>query len=213
MKFEKCSRVLFKIIGSFLCACLLLLPVTAGAEQKDAEEVVKKMNSALLETMRRAGDLGFQGRYAFLLPVLRDTFALHYMGEKCMGSYWKDLSPEEKKEYLELYTDWTVSSYAGNFDGYSGEIFETYEGKEIGGNTVAVVSKMVKQKEESIEFDYTLRRFQDKWRIVDIRISGVSQLTTTRSQFVAVMKNKGFAELITILKEKVAVFHNGDKKG
>ena len=45
---------------------------------------------------------------------------------------------------------------------------------------------------------------QGKRRIVDIRISGVSRLALTRSQFVSVMKDKGFKGLIDVLEEKTA---------
>jgi phospholipid transport system substrate-binding protein len=213
MMFKKRSRIFLKIIGPVLFACFIFLPLTGAAEQKGAEEVVNRMNALLLENMKSAQALGFSGRYKLLDPVLRDVFALSYMGEKCLGSYWKDLSPEQRTQYLELYADWTISSYAGNFDSYSGEIFESWEGQQIKKDMVSVVSKLVKPNAGAIEFDYTLWRFRDKWRIVDIRISGMSQLAMTRSQFVSVMKNKGFDGLLAILKEKIEDYRAGDTNG
>jgi len=207
MKSAKRWRALFKIVGAILFACLLYLPASAQAEQKEAEEVVNRMNAALLENMKRGNELGFQGRYKLLSPVLHDVFALRYMGEKTMGNYWKELLPEQQKQFMEFYSDWTISSYAGNFEHYSGEIFETHEGKQINANTVSVISKIVKDHEEAIKFDYTVRRFQDKWRIIDIRISGVSQLSMTRAQFQSVMKTKGFDGLMALLKGKIADYH------
>lgn len=205
--FEKRLRILSRIIGSVLFACLLFLPVTGKAEQKAATEVVKRMNATLMENMKRAQELGFSGRYKLLDPVIRDVFALSYMGEKTVGSYWNTLSPEQRKQYLDLYTDWTISSYAGSFDGYSGERFEIDDDEQVKGDTVTVISNLVIPHEDSVDFKYTLRRFQDKWRIVDIRTSGVSQLSLTRAQFISVMKSKGFDGLMTALREKIAVYH------
>ncbi len=203
-------RILVGIIGSILLASMFFLPVSGRAEQKGAEDSVKKMNAALLESMKKADEIGFRGRYKLLDPVIKDVFALRFMGEVAMGSYWKNLTPEQKKTYLDIYTDWTVSSYAGNFDGYSGETFKIKEGQTVSGNTVTVVSHLVRPHEDSIIFNYSLRKFGDKWRIVDIRIEGVSQLALTRSQFVTVMKTKGFDGLIVSLKEKIAVLRNKD---
>jgi len=205
--FEMRMRFLFRIIGSLLFACLVFLPVSGRAEQKGAEEAVKKMNSALLENMKRADELGFRGRYKLLDPVLRDVFALPYMGEKSLGSYWNTLSQEQRKKYLDLYSNWTISSYAGNFDGYSGEKFEIDDVQQIKGDTTTVISNLVIPNDESVAFQYSLRRFQDNWRIVDITISDVSQLVLTRSQFISLIKSKGFDGLMASLKEKIALIH------
>ena len=211
MTCKKRGRI-FAVISVFtLFACLFFLPVTGRAEQRDAEASVKRMNSALLESMKKAKDIGFRGRYKLLDPVIHDVFALPFMGEVSMGSYWKSLSQEQKKLYLDIYTDWTITSYAANFDGYSGEAFKTREGQKSSGKTVTVLSDMVRPHEDSIDFNYSLRRVQDKWSIVDIRIEGVSQLALTRSQFVSIMKNKGFDGLISTLKEKIAVLRNKEQ--
>jgi len=211
MRCNKSWHIFAVISGSILFACLFFLPVTGRAEQRDAEASVKRMNSALLESMKKAKDIGFRGRYKLLDPVIHDVFALPFMGEVSMGSYWKSLSQEQKKLFLAVYTDWTITSYAANFDGYSGESFKIREGQKSRGNTVTVLSDLVRPHEESIDFNYSLRRVQDKWRIVDIRIEGVSQLALTRSQFISVMKNKGFDGLISTLKEKTAVQRNKEK--
>ena len=213
MTYGKCSRILFNVIGSILLASFIFLPVAGGAEQKGAEESVKRMNSALLESMKRGDEMGFRGRHKLLAPVIRDVFALPFMGEVSLGRYWKGLSPEQRKLFMDTYTDWTISSYAGNFDSYSGEKFEIRDGEESRGDNVAVVSNLVRANEDNIDFYYTLRRFQDKWRIVDIRIEGVSQLALTRAQFVSVMKKTGFDGLIASLQEKISLLKNKNKAG
>lgn len=208
MNYSNRRRILFNIIGPFLLATLLFLPVIAGADQKGAVDSINRMNSALLESMKKGEEIGFKGRYDILSPVIRDVFALTYMGQASMGSHWKTLSPEQKNQYLEVYTDWTVSSYAGNFDSYSGEKFEIKKDEAGRGDMASVVSALVLPDDDPVEFDYTLRRFQENWRIVDIKIEGVSQLALTRGQFVSIMKKKGFAGLMESLKEKIATIKN-----
>ena len=213
METGKSSRILFKVFGPVLLATLLFLPAAWGTEQRGAEDAVKKLNSGLLESMKRADEIGFRGRYNLLAPVIHDVFALQFMGEVSLGSYWKSLSPEQRKLFLDTYTDWTICSYAGNFDGYSGEKFEVRDGQEARGDKIVVVSNLVRPHEDSVDFYYTLRHLQDKWRIVDIRIEGVSQLALTRAQFVSVIKKKGFDGLMSSLQEKIARLRNKDASG
>jgi phospholipid transport system substrate-binding protein len=205
MRIGKSTHIFFRVIVKALLASLLFFSLAWGAEQKGAEEPVKKMNSALMESMKRGDEIGFQGRYRILFPVIRDVFALPFMGKVALGSYWKTLSQEQRTQFLNTYTDWTVSSYAGNFDSYSGERFELKNGQEVQGSKVIVVSSLSRPREDPVDFNYTLRRFQDKWRIVDIRIEGVSQLALTRGQFVSLMKKKGFDGLMSSLKEKITL--------
>ncbi len=208
MEFVMRWRFWVKISGFFLFASLILQPALGRAEQKGAEDSVRKMNAALMESMKKADALGFRGRYKLLAPVIREVFALPFMGEVSLGSYWKELTPEQKKQFMEAYIDWTISSYAGNFDGYSGEKFEIKAGQDSHGDKAAVLCNLVRPHDDTIDFNYTLRRIRDKWRVVDIRISGVSQLALTRSQFVSVMKKKGFAGLISSLKEKTTALQS-----
>jgi phospholipid transport system substrate-binding protein len=163
--------------------------------------------------MKKADEIGFKGRYKLLSPVIRDVFALNFMGKFSLGSHWKDLTPMQQNQFMDTYTDWTISSYAGNFDGYSGEKFEIRDKQESFGDKVSVVSSMFRPREENVDFHYYLQRFQNKWRIVDIKIEGVSQLAMTRGQFVSVLKKHGFDGLIASLKEKIALLHNKETKG
>jgi phospholipid transport system substrate-binding protein len=201
------------MIGLLLLGAVVFLPVSGIAKQNGAQEVVKRFNSALLEEMKRADELGFHGRYKLLDPVLRKVFALRFMGEKSLGNHWKDLSQEQRQRYLDLYADWTISSYAGNFDGYSGERFEIEEGELNKGDTVTVISNLVIPNKESVAFHYSLRLFQDGWRIVDITIEEVSQLSLTRSQFISVLKKKGFDGLLAALQEKIEVIQARGTEG
>jgi len=71
------------------------------------------------------------------------------------------------------------------------------------GRTQTIVSRLTKKNGETVDFYYRLREIENKWRIVDIQIKGVSQLALTRAQFVDILKNKGFDNLIDTLREKI----------
>jgi phospholipid transport system substrate-binding protein len=188
-----------------------LSPLYAEAEQPP-DQTIRTFNAALLEAMKKADELGYKGRYALLEPVIDSSFALPFMADVSLGKYRKTLTVEQRSSYLKTYAEWTVAAYAGRFDGYSGERFEIVSQSKPERGIVTVISKLIKPNREEVEFDYLLRNISGKWRVVDIHISGVSQLALTRSQFTNVIKDKGFTGLMSMLAEKTKDFSRGKGK-
>ena len=121
------------------------------------------------------------------------------------------MKEEQRNLLLKTYIEWTVATYAGRFDGYSGERFEVASESEPVQGTVTVVSRFIQSSNEVIDFYYLLRRIEGRWRIVDIKISGVSQLALTRAQFTGILKEKGVDALIAMLREKIRGFSQSKK--
>jgi phospholipid transport system substrate-binding protein len=207
------DKIIFPYLISLLVFVFVALSTVHGkAENSEPAEVINNFNAALMASMKGAKELGYSGRYKILEPVIKDSFALPFMASISVGKYWKNLTEKERSLFLETYTDWTIATYAGRFNDYSGERFEvTSESKPV-KSIVTVISKLIQAQKENIDFYYQLRKVEGKWRIVDIQISGVSQLALTRSQFVSEIKNKGFDALILTLKNKIKDFSKAENQ-
>lgn len=186
-------------------------PPGVRADQQRPAEAIKTFNATLLEAMTKADELGYTGRYKLLDPVIKESFGLSFMANQSVGRYWKTMKEEERNLFLKTYTEWTVATYAGRFDGYSGERFEVASESAPLHGTVTVVSKFIQSNNDVIDFYYLLRKIEGRWRIVDIKISGVSQLALTRAQFTGILKEKGADALIAMLKEKIRGFSRSKK--
>jgi phospholipid transport system substrate-binding protein len=195
---------------SLLMFCTVVVPpMHIRGETPGATQVISRFNVALIEAMRGGKELGFTGRYRLLEPVVTETFLPPYMASVSLGRHWKTLTQEQQRQFEEIYAEWLIANYAKNFHAYAGERFEiTNQSQTAGG--AAVLSKLLNSKGKETEFDYRLRLTEDGWRIVDIRISGVSQLANTRAQFVSVLDQKGFDELVASLKRKIQEFSRSD---
>ena len=200
----------FMLLVAFSCTAVYYS--FAAAEPPGPAEVINGFNAVLLESMKRAGELGYTGRYKLMEPVIKEAFAIPFMARATVGSNWKTFNDKQKQTFLETYTEWTIASYAGQFNGYSGERFEiASESKPVSG-IVTVVSKLIQSNNEHVDFYYQLRKVDGLWRIVDIKILGVSQLALTRVQFVSIIKTKGFDALIAMLKNKTDNFSRRAEK-
>jgi phospholipid transport system substrate-binding protein len=199
----RCFIVLIVFLG------LLFTPAVGEAEQSGPTAVVKKMNAALLEAMKGGDKLGYSGRYRLLAPVIKASFALSDTARIAAGRYWRTFTEEERNAYLKTYTEWTIASYAGRFDAYSGEEFRLVSESPPARGSVNVISKLIRSDKDEVEFNYRLMQAEGGWRIVDIRISGVSQLALTRGQFVSILGKSGFQGLISMLNGKINNLEKG----
>jgi phospholipid transport system substrate-binding protein len=196
----------------FLVMCQVMWHRVGEAGQPGPTEVIQTFNATLLDVMKRADELGYAGRYKLLDPVLKDTFAFTFMGTMSVGKFWATMSEAQRKLFLDTYTEWSIATYAGRFDGYSGERFDLVSESSPIQSTITVVVKLIQANEGPITFYYLMRFIEGRWRVVDIQISGVSQLALTRAQFTEVLKNRNYDALIAMLKTKIAGFANAKKQ-
>jgi phospholipid transport system substrate-binding protein len=185
---------------------LLSSPAFAGDLQapEPAVEVIKTLNTTLLECMMRGEELGYAGRYALLEPVLTQAFSFTYMVSKSCGSTWKELDSGQQEQVLDKYITWSVGTYAERFRRHKGQRFEIISSEPFRGKYRRVISHIEKPDKETRIFNYILIKNKDNWQIVDIQVAGVSQLSLTRSQFRSVLKDQGLDGLLKVLNEKIS---------
>ena len=185
------------------------IPEAADASRaaESPSAVVEQLHAGLLESMKNADEFGFQGRFDHIRPVVEDTFDLAFMGSKSVGRHWKKLSPEQQEEWLDKFTGFIVANYAGNFDAYGGESFETVGEQPAKRDTRVVLTELRVPSDDDVVFNYRLRETAAGWRIIDIYLKGtVSELALRRSDFSSTLKEKGFPELTAAVDRKIAEF-------
>ena len=199
-----------KQVNLFFLCCLLFSPVffsVALAEKPPATaaQVVEQLDATLLECMKKGQELGFSGRYALLEPVMKKYFFYPLMVKKSTGSYWKAMGEDQKKKLLEKYITWSISTYADRFSSYKGQQFIIAATRPVHKKYMQVVVHIVKADKRKRTLEYLLSRDPDKqlWRIVDVRVKGVSQLALTRAQFKSILKKQGVEGLLELLDEKI----------
>jgi phospholipid transport system substrate-binding protein len=189
-------------LGSLLgLACLSV--VLAAASEPQA--VIERLHASLLEVMQSAHELGYQGRYERLEPVLQKSYDFPFMIRVALGPAWRELDEGQRAELTKLFTDMSVANYAARFDGYDGERFEIV-GEEPGPrDAVLVRSRIVRSPEAPIQLDYLLKEFPDGWRIIDVLLDArYSELARQRAEFAAVLRSGGVPDLVTTLERKIA---------
>ena len=170
-----------------------------------AAPVVETLHASLIEIMKSADELGYRGRAEALEPILAASFDLDFMAEKSIGRSWKALSEEDQLRWLATFQRVTCANYAGRFQGYSGQAFETGETVAGSHDTMIVHTTLLNPDGDDVELNYRLMKTERGWRIVDVYLDGtVSELALRRAEYSAVLKRDGFQKLVEDVDRRVA---------
>ncbi len=165
--------------------------------------VIEKFNTRLLEAMKGGQEIGYTGRYTILESVVCEVFAFNLIVRISSGKYWQTMNTAQRQRLIELYQKWSTAVYARRYDCYNGQHFEVTPPEGPWGGRVDVKTCMIKENGDAVSFLYKLVKMEGEWKIVDIHVKGVSQLATTRAQFISVLKHDGFDGLEKVLLEKI----------
>ncbi len=203
------SKLRFRLLSS-IALVALLGPLPSRAAGATATSVVESLHESLLTCMRDAEQLGYQGRYQMLEPVLSQSFDLDFMARKSVGRHWKVLDESMQQRWLQTFERLTTANYAGRFDGYSGQSFETLGEEPAAHETVVVRTKLVLPEDDDVQLNYRLHQNGEGWRFVDVYLNGtVSELALRRSEYASVLKRGGFDTLVSEVDQRVADLAQG----
>jgi len=173
-------------------------------EMSSPRPTIETFHGGLIEIMKAAKVIGFQGRIDRLTPLMAETFDLDFMASKTVGGHWRKLSDADKKRWMEAFTRITVANYAGRFTGYTGEEFVTIDIEEAKRGQRLVLTKIVIPDEEDVELNYRLRKTETGWKVIDVYLNGtVSELALRRSEYSTALKREGFEELVASIETKI----------
>ncbi len=188
-----------------LLAMPLLVPAKVMA-QESPKVTIENFYATLLGVMKQAKTLGYQGRYAKLEPVVDRTFNLNDMGRLAIGPQWAKLTPDEQVRLLDVFRRFTVASYAAQFNGYGGERFDVGNEVPMQQGNLIVESKLVQGNGSPVSMNYLMRKYGDRWQIIDVFIDGtLSEVSRRRSEFTSVIAKGGIEALIKVLEQKIQV--------
>jgi phospholipid transport system substrate-binding protein len=182
-----------------IAAIAALVPL-GSAWAETATQVIDKLNGTLVEVMRNATTLGFNGRAEKLRPVLIQAYDLETMGRVAVGRAWDAATPDQKAKLNELFERFTVDNYASRFKDFNGEKFEVL-GERNGAQGTIVSTHIVRAEKPPVKIDYIMRQRGDTYRVVDVFLdSAISEVATRRSEFTSIISRSGFDGLLDSLR-------------
>jgi phospholipid transport system substrate-binding protein len=190
------------LLRAGLLATLWLAP--ASAQETGPTTVIEALNATLLEVMKGADELGYEGRYAKLAPVLEASYDFPFMTRIACGTSWREMTAEQQADLIALFSRMSIANYAARFNGYSGETFEILGESEGPRDAIVVESQLLRPADKAVALNYVMRDLEGRWRIVDVLLDAkFSELARQKSEFAAVLSRGGAADLASLLQDKI----------
>ena len=187
-------------------------PAMAASAAQSAARVgpVQRLDNALIDVMKNAEALKFEGRYEKLEPVLKAVFDVPAMTRIAVGPMWSETSDADKAEMVDVFGRYMITMYAARFNGYNGETFEIGDSKQHDGGRVLVTTKLNRQDKEPVQLSYLMKGEGDTWHVNDVYYNGsISQLAQLRSEFSGALRDGGVKNLKSVLEDKIKQMEGG----
>lgn len=180
-------------------AVILVLAFVVQPHSVNAEEIGPRAEAFITSLANDAiskltdTEVSIDEQEARFREIMREYIAFQTIARWVLGGrYWRGADDAQRKRYLSLFEQLMVATYAHRFQNYSGETLEVNSVQKIDETQVLVRTTLQRPNaEKPLSVDWRVRATQDKLRVIDIMVEGLSMAQTQRSEFTAVLRNNG----------------------
>lgn len=190
-----------RIAGITLVFCLIF-PVSAFAGMP--LEAVKGHVDKVLDVLRDPSlkpESAKKIKKSKIRAISERMFDFTELSKRTLAQNWSKFSPEQQKEFIELYTSILEDAYANKIMSYTDE--KIVFSKEIAlTEKTAEVQSTILRKTAEIPIHYRVILKEGVWRVYDVIIEGVSLINNYRTQFREILSNNPPESLLETLRKK-----------
>ena len=139
--------------------------------------------------------------------IAKDTVDIRGIGLYTLGSFRKNLSENEKNEYLDLFENYFLKTFSSRLSEYTNPKIEVKDKKVLNKNYTIVNSVLVGTSERpEVKIDWRIyTKNADNPLIRDLIIEGLSLVRTQKEEFASILNsnNGDINSLFKVLKEFV----------
>jgi phospholipid transport system substrate-binding protein len=185
-----------------LCLWLLLLTAPVRASDTRPDAMLERMTNEVLDELRRLeGARGTQAEVlklvaAKVVPVLD----LERMTQTALGRNWRLATGDQQLALTAEFSTLLVRTYASVLTGYRDQTISYRRPRLTPEDTQATVkSEMVHSGGRRLPIDYDMAKDAFGWRVYDIKIGGMSLVTSYRDRFADEVRENGVEGLVQSL--------------
>ncbi len=198
------SRMAFLAVSLVLVGGLLAAPVAAQTDDaapsaQTHDQAIKTPAGKFIQSLgdRAIGVIANKNisqtqRTDKFRLILQDSFDLMTIGRFVIGRTWNAATPEQQKEYMNLFEALVIKSYGDRLTLYTGEGF-TVTGARAESEKDFIVNSQITHPDGSTPttIDWRVRNRNNKLGVIDVVVEGVSLSVTQRQEYAAVIQRNG----------------------
>src|SRR6266704_6917562 len=189
------------MLKRFMLMIIAALFSVSQASAAPLDDVKKTVDEVVRIVADKEMKKSAQKRRQALKKTIGNIFDYNEMAKRSLGKHWSQLTPDEKKQFADLFATLLENSYAGKIESYNNEKI-IYIKETVDNEYAEIKSKVVTAARDEFTLDYRLFKQDGKWMVYDVIIEGVSLVSNYRSQFNKIITSSGYAKRVEKLQSK-----------
>jgi phospholipid transport system substrate-binding protein len=188
-------------------ALAVLLAVGTADAQQNAKEFLKKKHASVIKILKKENRTPSkaEARNLQLFKTLDELLDYNALSREALRDHWAGLSSTQQTEFVDLLKQLVERNYRKNLESTLDYdiryLNQTAQSDETIVHTVARSKK--NRRAPEIRIDYTLKKNQGAWRVVDVITDGVSLIRNYRNQFNRIINRDGWDELLKRMRKRI----------
>ena len=188
-----------------LLALGLLPPALANTRvARDAGQFVSSIAQEAIDELASTA-LDEDERLRRFRRLFAEGFDIPLIARFVLGRYWRQASDAERAEYLKLFDELVIQTYARRFNEFNAARLRVLSvSRPNEDNDVIVAVEGALQGKPPVRMDVRVRQSAAQFKIIDLSIEGISMAVTQRDEFSSVIQRGGgrIEALLASLRDK-----------
>ncbi len=187
-----------------LFALFMLLSPLIIAQELGADTLVKGITEDVISILRQGKDSGNSRR---VTDIVESKVLPHFdfvrMTQLAVAVNWRRASPDQQKALTQEFKTLLVRTYSTALNSYRDQVVEFKPLRARPEDTEVTVRTEIKQKgAQPVGIDYEMQKTAAGWKVFDVKVAGVSLITTYKDDFSSQIRESGVDGLIKTLSSK-----------
>jgi phospholipid transport system substrate-binding protein len=188
-------------VGRILAGGLMSLAILSVPAAQAQDPAAQLIESSVAEAMAIIYDQPSSGEplSVRVRPVLEKSFDFEYATRSAIGPGWRQLSAEQQKRAVQLFTDLVIRTYADRFEPKSRPTI-TWGKPRTPADKRREIPSTITYEGQTYAVDYKLRETPAGWRVYDVVAENVSMIANYRAQFEELFRKGGVDAIMQALE-------------
>ena len=169
---------------------VLVIGIGDAKADDDAGAFVQDIGNKVIGLIKR-DDLSRPERDEGFRRLFIAHIELKVVSRAALGRYRKLATEAQFARYQAIYPDYVLEVYGGLFASYKGETLTIVSSTPMRGGDVLVSGEVERPEAPIVKIAFRVRKIDDRFKILDVMVEGISLLVTQRSEFAAVIQREG----------------------
>lgn len=192
-----------------MCGLGFLLAMGVAAVQAQdlaPDALVKGITQDVISTIKQDKDIQ-AGNSKKVTDLVEAKILPHFnfgrMTQLAMAVNWRRASPDQQRALTQEFRALLVRTYSSALSSYRDQVIDYKPLRAKAEDTEVTVRSEVRQKgAQPVSIDYELEKTPAGWKVFDVKVGGVSLITTYKDDFANQVRESGVDGLIKTLMSK-----------